>query len=60
MQLDTFYLFVKELKELKGTGNCTTTESYKVVMGNETIKRGDNSCMWNGFYKLKQSLFGLQ
>lgn len=51
-QLDSFNLFIKDLKQLAQNGLCTTVSHYSVVLKNESIKRTDNSCEWNGFEKL--------
>ena len=43
-QVDTFNLFIKELKTLQEGGNCTTQSYYDVVLTNETIRKIDGSC----------------
>ena len=59
LQLDDFNLFIKELKDLKEDERCTTVGYYKVSIDNKTINKIDGSCSWNGFQKLKKSLFNI-
>lgn len=58
LQLDTFNLFVQELRVLKETSFCTTTNHYKVSIGNEVIDKIDVGCSWDGFGRIKKCLFG--
>ena len=39
-------------------GGCTTTDSYDVKSPYRNVKKTDGSCQWNGFYYLRQSIFG--
>jgi hypothetical protein len=57
-QVDTFNLFITELKTLNEYGGCTTVSYYTVFANNETFKKTDGSCDWNGFDKIKECLFG--
>lgn len=57
MQLDTFELFVRDLKSLPEDIGCTTVSHYTVSYLNEVIRKTDGGCHWNGFNKLKDCLF---
>lgn len=56
-QLQYFYQFVSELKNLKEEGGCTSIESYRLVMNGDIYTLQDGSCHWNGFRKLYTKLF---
>ena len=56
-QVDTFNLFIKQLKTLEEGGFCTTQSFYDVVLINETIRKTDGGCQWHGFSKLKACFF---
>lgn len=43
-QLDTFYLFVNQLRNTAEGGGCTTSESYRIKIGNEFIKKNIANC----------------
>lgn len=53
LQIDSFYLFVKELKKIKERTGCTTVSVYVVKIDNATIKKTDGGCKWDGFFNLK-------
>jgi hypothetical protein len=56
-QLDTFKMFVIELKNLsKKKVICTTVSHYTVYYQNEVIKKTNDAC-WEGFEKLIDCLF---
>ena len=57
MQLDTFKMFVRDLKSLREEMGCTTVSHYTVSYQNEVIRKTDGGCDWNGFDKLKDCLF---
>ena len=57
MQLDTFKMFVRDLKSLREENGCTTVSHYTVFYQNEVIRKTDGGCDWNGFDKLKDCLF---
>jgi len=59
-QVDTFYSFIHDLKILKERSGCTTVGYYTVFLNNETIRKTDGSCNWNGFGKLEKYLFGIE
>jgi len=56
-QIDTFQIFIRELKKLREESGCTTTSNYTVIYHNEVIRKTDGGCDWNGFDKLKDCLF---
>ena len=56
-QMDTFNLFIQEIKNLHNEGFCTTVSHYSVNLKTESFNRTDNSCQWNGFEKLTECLF---
>ncbi len=56
-QLDTFNLFISGLRQLKQNNLSTTVCRYSVVLKNESIKRIDVSCEWDGFNNLSKCLF---
>ncbi|MFT3911421.1 MAG: hypothetical protein QM737_18505 [Ferruginibacter sp.] len=58
-QIDTFNLFISELKKLKIESGCTTVETYRVYYQNELIKIRDGGCDWRGFSMLQNCLFGV-
>jgi hypothetical protein len=58
LQMDTFNLFIKQLKTLDLSGLCTTQESYIVNTDNEEIKKTDGTCEWEGFSRITKCLFG--
>jgi hypothetical protein len=54
--LAAFRRFENEL-QFVNDGGCTTTDYYDVVAGNEPKRKyTDGSCLWRGFYYLKQAL----
>ena len=56
--IDYFNTFLEDLRSLKKqTGYCTTDLSCTAYTGNETIKRTQIDCQWNGFEYLKGILF---
>ncbi len=57
-QVNTFHQFIKELRSKKFGFGCTTTEYYTIRINHEIIHKTDGGCGWNGFDKLKKSLFG--
>ena len=56
-QLDTFKMFVRDLKSLREENGCTTVSHYTVFYQKEVIRKTDGGCDWNGFDKLKDCLF---
>ena len=56
-QIDTFEIFIRDLKNLSEESGCTNVSKYTVIYHNETIQKTDGSCDWNGFDKLKDCLF---
>ena len=56
-QLDSFRIFLNELRTLDENGFCTTISHYEVSMGNETIRKTNNGCSWDGFSMLSGCLF---
>ena len=57
-QIDSFRMFINNLREFKEGGYCTTVSHYSANLENEQINRTDRSCGWEGFTKLKNNLFG--
>jgi len=57
-QLEAFKRFENELKVLKDSYGCTTTDTYVITGKNLSLKRTDGGCAWNGFYFLSKSFFG--
>lgn len=57
-QLDSFRVFIQELKEMKDGGGCTNYEIYKVYYKNTILKKENWSCSWQGFKKLLNSFYG--
>lgn len=57
-QIDSFQVFVAKLKLLKPGGVCTLTESYKVTTQEGTFHKKHNSCKWEQFERLNNTLFG--
>ena len=45
--------FEKELYSIR-PGNCTSSDNYTLRYNNEVIRVSDNTCSWNGFYRLKK------
>jgi hypothetical protein len=53
-----FYAFLEQCKNKKSSaGICTTQETYKIQIGEESFTLLDGSCNWNGFAKLKAVLY---
>lgn len=57
LQIDSFYSFVQALKKIKEKNGCTTVSEYILKFDNETIKKTDGGCHWDGFRNLKLFLF---
>jgi hypothetical protein len=55
-QLDTFKMFVIDLKNLDNKNFCTTISHYTVYYQSEVIRKTDGGC-WEGFEKLIDCLF---
>jgi len=58
-QIDSFYVFVDELKTLDYRGFCTTQYSFGVKYDDETFYTTHDNCSWEGFSRLKKTLFGI-
>jgi hypothetical protein len=58
-KIDRFNQFIKELRNLKEEGGCTTVEYYSMYFKNEFIKKTDGSCDWDGFINLQKDLFDM-
>jgi hypothetical protein len=57
-QIEAFKRFENELRILKDSYGCTTTDTYLVTGKNLSLKRTDGSCAWNGFHFLNKAFFG--
>lgn len=59
-QMDTFDIFINDLRKLKdAAGLCTTSQQYEVKYGIETIVRAEGDCQWWGFKELEKCFFNL-
>jgi hypothetical protein len=56
--LNQFDSFIKQLKQINNSGFCTTVINCKVETSEEKINKSNIDCNWNGFEKLKETLFG--
>lgn len=50
--------FVREGKKLTNAGTCTSTKSFIIKLNGDSLKFADNACNFNGYNRLKDSLFG--
>jgi hypothetical protein len=55
---DDFARFENELHCLKGDAMCTTQDYYTLRSKSGTFAKRDGTCNWEGYYFLKNSLFG--
>jgi len=58
-QISSFNSFVDQLRKLKEEDGCTSVEDYILYTKNETIKRTDGGCSWDGFNILQQAIFDI-
>lgn len=56
-KINSYNTFINELRTFEFGIGCTTEDSYSVKLGDEKIEKTDGGCSWNGFTKLKKSLF---
>lgn len=58
-QIDTLGMFVNAVKEMPAESLylCTTSHHIEVVYKNDTTKRVNRNCEWDGFDSLSASLF---
>ena len=56
-QMDSLNNFILELKNLEEENSCTSVDYYHVINGNETIRKTDGGCSWDGFGRLITTLF---
>ncbi len=38
---------------------CTTENLYQFKMGNEVLEITDETCDWDGYYKMRKEIFNL-
>jgi hypothetical protein len=57
LQMDTFKIFIANLKNKNLGYGCTTKENYSVQYNNEVIEKVDSGCNWDGYSDLKNCLF---
>jgi len=50
--------FEREGRKLTNAGECTSTKSFIIKLNRDSLKFVDNSCDFNGYSRLKDSLFG--
>jgi hypothetical protein len=56
-QLDSFAIFVKDLKAHSEDDRCTTVENFKVQFASQSFNRINGDCSWNRFEEIKRCLF---
>lgn len=56
-QLDSFAVFVEDLKTHNEDDRCTTIESFKVKFASQSFNRINGDCYWNRFEEIKRCLF---
>lgn len=60
-QLQYLISFERKLRQMKNNmGGCTTSDSYHLILDKEELNIVDDSCDWNGFYRLKEEIFDLK
>ena len=59
-QMQYLIIFERKLRQMKNSmGGCTTEDIYHLILENEELKIADESCDWNGYFKMKKEIFGL-
>ena len=59
--LQYLIIFERKLRQIKNNEwGCTTEDSYHLTMGKEHLKIIDETCDWNGYYKMKKEIFNLE
>ena len=60
-QIQYLITFERKLRRIENNiSDCTTQDSYHLIMGKEELKILHESCDWDGYYEMRKEIFDLQ